>query len=207
MIESRATTWLRPLSFTMIFIIIGACATTSPPVEFYTLSPMLPSARPSPALGQLAIGIGPLEFPEFLDRPQIVSRTGPNRLDVAEFYRWGGSVEGDFLRVLGENLGSLLGTDRIVVYPTEAPFPLDYRITGDVLRFEPSTAGTAVLKARWALVDERSGQVVAVRGAAIERSAGGADYASQVAALSAALAAFSEEIAAATRRAAKAAAR
>jgi uncharacterized lipoprotein YmbA len=199
MITSRVGIWLRSLALTMT-LMVGACATTSPPVEFYALSPMPPPAQPNPARAEIAIGIGPFELPEFLDRPQIVSRTGPNRLEVAEFYRWGGSLEGDFLRVLGENLGSLLGTDRIVVYPTEAPFPLDYRITGDVLRFEPSMAGTAALEARWALVDDRSGRVLAVRGAAIERSAGGADYASQVAALSAALAAFAEQIAAEVRR-------
>jgi uncharacterized lipoprotein YmbA len=107
---------------------------------------------------------------------------------------------------MGESLGALLGTDRIVAYPVEPPFPLDYRITGEVLRFEPTETGTAALKVRWTLVDERSGRVLAVRSANIERSAGGADYASRVAALSAALTTLSEAIGAEVRRVAKAAA-
>jgi len=34
----------------------------------------------------LAIGVGPVEFPKFLDRPQIVTRKSQHRVEVSEFH-------------------------------------------------------------------------------------------------------------------------
>ena len=122
------------------------------PPSFYTLNATLPAtekpAAPHPDQ-DLAVGIGPVRFPAFLDGPQIVARTTHNQLRVDEFHRWGGSLEDDFLRVLSENLGQLLDTSRILVEPAEVRFPLDFRVVADVLKFEGMLGGDAVFKVRW----------------------------------------------------------
>jgi uncharacterized protein len=177
------------------------CAAT-PPSNFFTLRP-LPGAEgrtAQPAAGGIGIGLGPVSFPSFLDRPQIVSRDRGGRLILDEFNRWGGTVQDDFQRVLGENLAYLLGTSRVLVFPTEVRAPLDYRITADVLAFEGTSGGEAVLKVRWAVLDPRLEQRLATGETSYRRPVKApGDQAAVIAAMSAALGAFSEDLAAVLR--------
>jgi len=174
----------------------GGCATT-PPSTFYTLTPIPEATSRSVPLsdGGVAVGIGPVDFPEFLDRPQIVSRAGPNRLDLDELHRWGGSLQDDFLRVLGENLAHLLGTSRIQVYPADVRFQLDYRVIAEVLSFEGTAAGEAVLRVRWAVLDPYFEQARVVRETSYRSRAKGPEQADMIAALSETVGALSRDIA------------
>jgi uncharacterized lipoprotein YmbA len=175
---------------------LAGCA-SSPPSSFYTLSP-LPAAdgRGSLSGGGMGIGLGPVSFPVFLDRPQIVTRDAGNRLAVDEFHRWGGTLQDDFLRVLSENLAYLLDTSRVVVFPSEVRYPLDFRVTADVLAFERTPTDEAVLKVRWAVLDPYLEQALAVHENAYRHPlAQPADEPAQVAAMSAALGAFSQDVA------------
>lgn len=155
----------RPILGFLMLALLSACA-TSPSSRFYTLTP-LPEAQGLPgdiSGGKLAVGIGPVVFPQFLDRPQLVVRDGSNRLELAEFNRWGGTLQDDFLRVWGENLGYLLDTSRILIYPSESRMPLDFRITAEVVSFEGrQEGGDATLKVRWAVMDPRLEQSLASR--------------------------------------------
>ena len=179
---------------------VAGCA-GSPPSNFFTLRP-LPAADGHAAVtgGTLGIGLGPVTFPGFLDRPQIVSRDGNNRLTLDEFNRWGGTLQDDFLRVWSENLAYLVGTSRVLIFPTEVRFPLDFRITADVLTFEGTPAGEAVLKVRWAVLDPRLEQTLAARETSYRQPLRPpADQAALIGAMSAALGAFSEDVAAVLR--------
>ncbi|MCF8003851.1 MAG: PqiC family protein [Chromatiaceae bacterium] len=144
--------------------LLGACA-TSPPSRFYVLTPLSEADSRNSDIrgGNLSIGIGPVVFPQFLDRPQLVVRDGYNRLDLEEFNRWGGTLQDDFLRVWGQNLGHLLDTSRILIFPSESRAPLDFRITAEVVNFEGRQGGEAVLNVRWAVMDPRLEQTLASR--------------------------------------------
>ncbi|MCB2262811.1 MAG: PqiC family protein [Candidatus Thiosymbion ectosymbiont of Robbea hypermnestra] len=176
---------------------LALCGCTTAPAYFYTLSSTLPPAEKSVLLPDQgpAVGIGPVRFPEFLARPQIVSRATANRLLVNEFHRWGGSLEDDFPRVLGENLGQLLGTSRILVEPAEARFPLDFRVTADILRFAGTPEGAAVFKVRWGVLDGYGEHTLQVRESTYRRRAANAQPEAMIAALSETLAAFSRDLA------------
>lgn len=175
--------------------LLGGCATA--PSSFYTLTSTLSTNdRAAPLADKgLGVGVGPVRFPEFLDRPQIVSRAGPNRLALDEFHRWGGSLQDDFLRVLGENLGQLLGTSRILVEPAEARFPLDFRVIADVLSFEGSAGREVAFKVRWAVLDPYLEQALVVRENSYRSRASGDDPEAMIAALSETVAAFSRDVA------------
>jgi uncharacterized protein len=179
---------------------VAGCA-NSPPSTFYALSPL--PAGPGPggiAGGAIGIGLGPVTFPTFLDRPQLVSRDTTNRLVVDEFNRWGGTIQDDFLRVWSENLAQLVGTSRIVIFPSEVRYPLDFRITADVLAFEGTPGGEAVLRVRWAILDPGLDHVLAVHENTYRRRLRApADQSALIAAMSAALGAFSEDVAVAVR--------
>ncbi|MDH3281119.1 MAG: PqiC family protein [Gammaproteobacteria bacterium] len=177
---------------------MGGCALRSAPSEFYTLSALSSGeSNAQTAREDLAIGIGPVSFPEFLDRPQIVTRSSPHRLELDEFHRWGGSLRADFVSVLGDNLSTLLGTSRIVVYPTDPPFKLTHSILLAVQTYEGTLGKGASLVVRWAVVEGQNGRALLVRQSRITETVSSADHEALVAAQSRALAALSHEIAAA----------
>ncbi|WP_295406418.1 PqiC family protein [uncultured Thiocystis sp.] len=175
---------------------LGGCAST-PPSSFYLLSALsATNEQPIPADSALAIGLGPVSFPVFLDRPQIVTQTAGNRLAVDEFHRWGGTLQDDFMRVWSENLARLLGTSRILVLPSEVRYPLDVRISAEVLAFQGTADDQALLKVRWVILDPNLEQVLAVRESRYQRPlAEPGDENALIDAMSATLADFSREVA------------
>ena len=64
-----------------------------------------------------AVGIGPVTLPQYLDRPQIVERTGPNSLKIAEFDRWAEPLNNTVPRILVQNISQLLQSDRVYALP------------------------------------------------------------------------------------------
>ena len=174
----------------------AGCAT--PPSSFYVLTPIPGAAGSASGIsgGNLAVGLGPVAFPQFLDRPQIVAREGTNRLALDELHRWGGSLQDEFLRVWSENLAILLETSRVLAYPSEVRAPVDFRILATVLGFEGTSDGEAILKIRWLVQDGQGDRVLAVREDRYTsplRQGGGEE--ALVAAMSACLAAFSRDVA------------
>ncbi len=177
-------------------VALSGCAST-PPSSFYTLSPLVGEGPGETRIGGgLGVGLGPVTFPLFLDRPQLVSRATGNRLAVDELQRWGGTLQDDFLRVWSENLAQLLGSSRILIFPSEVRYPLDFRITAEVLAFEGTAEGEALLKVRWAVLDPDLERLLAARESSYRRAlAEPRDGDALTAALSAVLADFSREVA------------
>lgn len=172
--------------------LLGACVST-PPTSFYALSSSMvePPARPSPLL----IAVGPVDLPRYLERPQIVSRSSDNRLKVDEFNRWGGALEEEIVRVLGDQLGRRLGTQRIYNYPSRIAAETDYRVALDIRTFDGSLGGGVVLDVTWSLIDDRSGEAVLVRQQRYPAQAASPGYEAYAAAMSDALAQLGSDIA------------
>lgn len=160
---------------------------------FYTLSPGSgPALASRPELG---LAIGPLEFPRYLDRPEIVTRDGSHRLIVADAHRWGGSLRTDILRAMADDLGRFLGTSRVAIYPNEPRFLADYRILLDVREFEGVLGDSVRLRMGWTIVPLAGGEAVAVEESRVEQPIGSASFDDLVAAQSAALSTVSRRIA------------
>jgi uncharacterized protein len=140
---------------------LDGCDTT-PPTRFYVLSTMADQATATPDKGT-AIGIGPVTLPEYLNRPQIVTRIGDNQLAFAEFDQWGGGLNDNVSRVLAANLSNLLHTDRVSLYPWQSEAPVEYQVTIDVVNFEQEVDGSSLLTVFWSIVDPRSGKVKLMR--------------------------------------------
>jgi uncharacterized lipoprotein YmbA len=128
------------------------CLGSSPNVSLYTMIPLSDSLAAG-ATDDLAIGVGPIRVPRYLDRPEWVTRPAGSvsRLDVDDYRQWAGGFASNVLSVLGENLAARLGTQRVVVYPDSAPFPLDYRISVDFHAFEAVEREALELRASWVI--------------------------------------------------------
>ncbi len=175
-------------------LLTGCIGGRSPTVQFYNLSATETGSASEAGAGP-AIAVGPVIFPRSLRRSQIVIRTGPNTVELDEFHRWAGSLESDFLDTLGANIGSLLATDRVAVYPAEARFPLDYRVVLDIDQFDGAPGGQLILRARWAVSAGDTGESVVVRQSSIVETVAGDTVDALVRSHDAAVAKLSREIA------------
>ena len=179
--------------------LLSACG-TSPPVRYYGLEPM--AMPPAGELALVTVGIGPIRFPDYLKQPQIVTRTQGARLEIAEFDRWAEPLESAFPRTLALNLDGLLDGVMVIEYPFARAFvEADYRIIGQVVRFEVDDAGAAVLDVQWGMT-RGDGEPVAKARRSRYRSAASdpGDYDSLVAALNETVTELSREMADAYRK-------
>jgi uncharacterized protein len=184
-------------------LLLSGCA-ESKPARFYVLTPLAAAKDVTGPAGP-AIGVGPVVIPQYLDRPDIVTRSNDNRLDLAEFDQWGGRIGDNITRVLAENLSGLLKTDRVSIYPWTDSSALTAQISVDITQFERDQSGAVTLSAFWTIADAQSGKILRNGRSNIQKAIGPAAsgaataYDPIVAAMSEALASLSEEIAAAIK--------
>jgi uncharacterized lipoprotein YmbA len=145
-----------------------------------------------------ALGIGPIKFPGYLDRPQLVTRVSQNRFAVAENDRWAEPLEENFSRVLSQNLSILLHTDRVVTYPWERSQSPTYQLQVEVLRFESNAEQMVELWARWSITDNKK-KTASVKESYLSRPAKDKSTEASVAALSEVVGSLSQEITASIR--------
>lgn len=184
----------------LLFLGFG-CIGKSEPARFYTLSPVNIQEPAMPAEAHattITIGLGPIEFPEYLNRPQIVTRRNPNELYISEVRRWAERLSENFAQTLSENLSRALGIDNVFVYPWPPQIDVNWQVLLDLNRFEGKIGDKVNLIARWVVVDGKEDRVRMIRKSRITvpvEKGGNNPYGALVAAKSHALAILGEEIA------------
>ena len=188
---------LTALTIVALLMHLAGCA-SSAPSRFYVLSPLASSKAESQVLkdeGCIVLGVGPVELPAYLDRPQIVTRVSENELNLAEFDKWAEPLKDNFSRVLVENLSTLLCADAISIFPWKGPTPIDYRVEVTVIRMDGNVGGNASLVARWAIFRENDRKMLLTRQSSFSRRLSSEGYKALVSAQSRAIADLSREIA------------
>ncbi len=191
---------LRELFTLSLFVVILTGCASSPSSKFYQLNPVQnkTSASDVSPYNSLVIVIGPVLIPDYLDRPQIVTRSGKNELKLSEFDRWAGSLESDVTRVLVEDISSLLPADLFSVVRwtpyLEGQVPASYRVEVLVDRFEGTPGDSVLLKAQWG-VFAANRSLLLKRESLIREQINGSSYDALVAAMSSALERLSRDIA------------
>jgi uncharacterized protein len=173
---------------------LGACAST--PSRFYLLN-TLPASETIPAAAAdrgPVIGVGPITFPKYLDRPQIVTRASRNQLTLGEFDRWAEPLQENFSSVLAENLALLIPTDHILLNPWSRPAALDYQVRVEVLHFDGWLGGESSFIARWSILDRVERELLTGK-SHLNAPVGGRDYEALVVALNQMLERLSRDIA------------
>jgi uncharacterized lipoprotein YmbA len=189
--------FLRRLALvTLVVLLIGLGACASTPSRFYILNTLSASETiPGTAAAQgPVIGVGPITLPKYLDRPQIVTRSGRDQLALGEFDRWAEPLQDNVLRVLAENLASLIPTDQLLLHAWPQSATLDYQVTVDMLQFDGWLGGESMLLALWSVLDGAELPLLSQR-AFLNVPVGGGDYDAMVSAMSELLARLSRDIA------------
>jgi uncharacterized lipoprotein YmbA len=178
--------------------LIGGCFGSSQIAKFYTLNSLdgtEENPRGQTGKNGLSVGLGPVLFPPYMDRTQIVTREGPNQVKINEFHRWAAPVDDHVRDVLRENLATLLPRDRVVLYPWKGETPLDYRVEIHFTQFIGTPGRDATLNARWRIMGPKGEKALLSRTSAIREPLEESDYKSLMAAKSRALEDLSREIA------------
>src|SRR2546430_73798 len=130
--------------------LLAGCG-SSPDTRFYTLATVPPITKTADrsSTPQVGVGIRSVVLPADLDRPQIVTRTGPNTVHLAEFDRWSSPLRESVANVIAENLSVLLPADRVAVYPWPPGVSIDYQVIVEVTRLELRMDGPCALDAWW----------------------------------------------------------
>ncbi len=138
-----------------ILALTGCVGGTSPATQFYVLKPA-PAASEYPVLQvptDLSIGLGPIQLPPMLERPQIVTRIQGHSVVLGEFDRWVGNLKENMARIMARQLMRQLNTSRVALHPWPRHRELDLQVRLDILRFDGTLGGTTELSGTWTLVD------------------------------------------------------
>ncbi|MFZ1416463.1 MAG: PqiC family protein [Defluviicoccus sp.] len=189
-------TRLRFTSLILASLTLAGCSATPTP-RFYSLASVAPPASesPRPAGQNQSVAVGSVTLPAYLDRPQVVTRSGVYAVDMAEFDRWSEPLQDMVPRVIAENLSILLGSDQVYLSPRRNLPGLTHQVDIAIDRFDLDDQDRVVLAARWDLVERSHDEVVSSRKVTITEAAADRSYDTIVAAMSKALALLSRDIA------------
>ena len=125
----------------LVALMALGCAPATLPTRFYVLTAVPPAGGAPAAARDVAVGVGPIALPGYLDRPQIVTRTGGDEIDLAEFDQWGEPLRSAVPRVLADNLAARVPTERVVLFPWRGVRTVQYQVPVEILRFEGKPGG------------------------------------------------------------------
>jgi len=186
------------LMFILAFALSG-CGTT-PPSNYYMLSANNETLPSGDSLKSINIGLGPIDFPAYLDRNKIVIITGNNSLRTAEYHRWAEPLESNFARVLAGDLAAAMADAEIYSFPWRPGNNIDIQLYIKVLRFDADSNNIGRLSVSWELTDKQHNMIYPPQSRDYRIPARNSDYPALVEALSNCVSAFSHDLAKSIRK-------
>ena len=120
----------------MLAMLIGTagCA-KGVPSDFYVLHAATSDSLVGAERG-VAVGVGPVEVPAYLNRSQIVTRATDYELYLSESHQWAEPLKENISRVIAINLSNMLESNRVFVIPRRQKVTLDFQVAVDIARFD-----------------------------------------------------------------------
>lgn len=136
----------------LIFTGCGAL-TVLKPVKDVSVHHLLDSTLPQKTLTSAtpAVAIGRPSLPGYLDRQQLISRSGDGTVQMNSLHLWTEPLDTGIARVVAENLSRLTGS--LNIRPVDQFTTLDYTTLVElrVRQFEPDATGTLQFECTWKL--------------------------------------------------------
>lgn len=187
------------------------CAGNAPRTSFYTLDALPartaadvagppagakapPVTVPPVTVSRITVWIRHVTVPEVVDRAQMVVRSAPNRVEIADFHRWAEPLRVGIARVVAADLAAELGAGFLVVAGQPADMQPDIRVSLDVRGFDAVPGEGVSVEALWTVRPGKGGEPRSGTAAAQEAVLA-PDHAAIAAAYSRALARLARELA------------
>lgn len=133
--------------------LLASCGSMLEPVKDTTVHHMLEPAVPYRGItgSSPTVAIARPALPSYLDREQLVSRSGGGILQMNNYHLWAEPLDAGISRVMAINLGRL--TNSLNIQPVESFVTLDYQrlLEIRISRFEADAGGNIVLECTWKL--------------------------------------------------------
>lgn len=178
---------------------LNGCGTT-PSSNYYMLSASSETLPSDSSQKNINVGLGPIDFPAYLDRNKIVVITGNNSLRTAEYHRWAEPLESNFTRVLAEDLAAAMPDAEVYSFPWRPGNHIDLQLYIKVLRFDVDSQNIGRLGVRWELTSLNKKMLYPPQSREYSIPARNDDYPALVEALSRCVSAFSHDLAESVRK-------
>lgn len=133
-------------------LLLSAC-TVFEPIEDNPVRHLLEATAPArtPTAAAPAIAIARPALPPYLERSELVTRTGDGRLEIHEKDLWSEPLDSAITRVLADNLRRLTRSTNI--QPASSFITRDYThlVELRIERFDPQPDGALLLECTWKL--------------------------------------------------------
>ena len=128
------------------------------PQHYHLLSPQAEISSARPIARQLVLD--QIEFPDYLDRPQLVTRNEDNQLVISASERWGEPLRDNLVRVLKENLFRRIPELSISNFPWQPASNKGLLLRLSVNQFDGILGQRTSVDIRWSLTHLGTGQQV-----------------------------------------------
>ncbi len=183
-------------------LLLAAACSSVPAPRLWVLTPAQP-----PAAGDRPVGahlpsviVEQARLPEYLDRPQMVTRTAANQLKSVETDQWAERLSTNIARTLARDLAAMVPADAGMEDSARAGLAVDYRVILALDAFELDASGAALLSGRWSIETGDGSKELAAANLALRETPTGPGMGAVADALSRDLASASRDIAQALRR-------
>ncbi len=147
---------LRSILFSLATVLlIAGCGGAKD--QYYRLTASGPATTKTTGI---AVGIGPLLLPTYVDRAELVFQSGPNQFEIPAKVRWAGALQDNFGQVLATDIGRHLHSGNIVANPAPGDTRFRYRVSVAVRQFHAVSGQGAILDATWRVEDAETRQVL-----------------------------------------------
>ena len=144
------------LAIVLLCLTLSGCTGITASPNFYMLGPAAPASanlNPVAASAGIRIGLDPVEVPQYLNQPQIVTHLDRAEYQLDEFNRWMEPLSNNLTRVIAENLSTLLQAEAIDILYMSRPVKTRYAMNIQILRMDGKLGESAYLIARWSFFD------------------------------------------------------
>jgi len=132
--------------------VLCACGTATP-IRFYTLSSIAPPAAVAAAASasRAPVRIEPVTIPAQLDRLQLVTHEGPNRVRISDSDRWAAPLDEQIRRTLSDDLAARLPANQVAAPNEPRTDEARRQLSIDVSQFDADEHCAVTLLVNWTL--------------------------------------------------------
>lgn len=158
---------IRIISFTFLALVFSGCisASDSPTPKFYMLSNTAENQinKKTNTTFDALVGIGPIKIPEYQNRPQIVTQGKEKMLKIAQFDRWGESLDIGLGHLIREDLTGIFPNAKFTLYPWDSSINVKYQVIVEVVRLDSDLNNDLSFAVQWTVIDSENKKIVIIK--------------------------------------------
>ncbi|VAX15461.1 hypothetical protein MNBD_IGNAVI01-431 [hydrothermal vent metagenome] len=184
-----------------LILIAGIYGCGTPASNFFILTPDNDyEPRSTGTESHIGIGIGNIELPDYLRKPQIVTYSKNNEITFDEYNRWAEPLDENITRILTENLAAMIPTNNIYLFMWPKEDPNIFQISISIDRFGLLPDSNVVLNTRWSITGSNKKSLLLTEKSEYKEKAVSLDYGHISSIMSNLIGKLSEDIASEIKR-------